>query len=207
MQEDAVAFSEGGTGPLVAGVHAAVAERPDGSLIAVGRDTDIDGKMPISISVDAGESWTYSASPFPPVGTGQRPVLLTLREGPLLLISFTDQFNKDHNGFGEYPGDGIEVEDSAGRSRRLFGLFAALSENGGTTWPEKKLITDNREPEYLETGDSAPNLKGFWIGPNRAEHSGYMAATQTPDNTIHVISSHWYYRFNIQWIKTPPPPM
>jgi hypothetical protein len=34
-----------------------------------------------------------------------------------------------------------------------------------------------------------------------AEPKGYLAATQTPDNVIHLISSNLYYRFNIAWLQ------
>ena len=41
-----------------------------------------------------GRTWTYSASEFPPIGGNQRLVLMRLREGPLLFISFTHDFFK-----------------------------------------------------------------------------------------------------------------
>ena len=196
-------FVEGGSGPLIAGVHGAVTEREDGALVAVGRNATVSGRLPLSLSTDEGRTWSYSATPFLPIGTGQRPVLISLLEGPLLLISFTNEFRKERDGFGESAEDGIEITDREGAKRRVFGMFAALSEDGGASWPARKLLTDERQPEYLETGDSAPNLKGFWMDNRRAEHSGYLAATQTPDRVIHLISSHWYYRFNLAWIRTP----
>ena len=38
----------------------------------------------------------------------------------------------------------------------------------------------------------------------QAEPLGYLAATQTPDNTIHLISSNIHYRFNMEWIMQKP---
>ncbi|GAI33660.1 unnamed protein product [marine sediment metagenome] len=34
-----------------------------------------------------------------------------------------------------------------------------------------------------------------------AEPRGYLAATQTPNGLIHLISSKQYYVFNLAWIK------
>jgi len=42
----------------------------DGRLLAFGRGNTIDGRMPRSVSADLAESWTYSASPFPPISGG-----------------------------------------------------------------------------------------------------------------------------------------
>ena len=74
----------------VAGIHAPVELLGDGSLLAIGRSNDIDGFSPLSHSSDFGKTWTYEASSFPPILSGQRTVLMRLKEGPLLFISFTD---------------------------------------------------------------------------------------------------------------------
>jgi hypothetical protein len=34
-----------------------------------------------------------------------------------------------------------------------------------------------------------------------AEHGGHLAATQTPDGVIHLISSRLHYRLNLAWLK------
>lgn len=101
------------TGSTIAGIHAGIVERKDGSLMAFGRGNAIDGRMPCSISRDGGLSWEYSATPFPPIGSGQRLVLKRLQEGPILLCSFGPN-----------------------------GLFAALSYDDGASWPVQKLLTD-----------------------------------------------------------------
>jgi sulfatase modifying factor 1 len=51
-----------------------------------------DHKLPISISTDGGKTWTYSISEFPDITSGQRITLKALKEGPLLLCTFTDDF-------------------------------------------------------------------------------------------------------------------
>lgn len=110
------------TGSTLAGIHAGIVERKDGSLMAFGRGNAIDGKMPCSISHDGGHTWAVSATEFPSIGSGQRLILKRLDEGPLLLCSFGEN-----------------------------GLFVALSYDEGATWPVKKLLTDGK-PRTLDGG-------------------------------------------------------
>jgi len=189
-------FRSGGSGRgTIAGIHAGVVELNDGKLMAFGRGDSIAERMPMSVSEDLGESWTYTASPFSPIGGGQRLVLMRLREGPLMLVSFTctDRKNPRTRGMDFPRGDGSSL--------RGYGMFAAISEDEGKTWPTRKLITPG-------SGDFDG---GAWTGSftaaaDNAEHAGYLTATQTPDGTIHLLSSALHYRFNLPWIKTPPQP-
>lgn len=106
----------------IAGIHAGVVQLADGSLMTLGRGNSIDGRMPMSLSADMGASWEYSASVFPPIGSGQRLVLLRLQEGPLMLASFGPQ-----------------------------GLFLSLSDDQGRSWSEPKLLTDGKT-RHLDGG-------------------------------------------------------
>ena len=104
------------TGSTIKGIHAGIVELKDGRLMAFGRGNAIDGKMPCSISADGGYTWSYSATEFPPIGSGQRLVLRRLLEGPLMLCSFGPN-----------------------------GLFVALSYDEGASWPVQKLLTDGKK--------------------------------------------------------------
>ena len=90
----------GGSGPCIAGIHAAVVELADGRLMAYGRFDDVadqqrfDFRMPVSYSSDLGDTWTYEPGKFPVISNTQRAVLLRLREGPILFCSFTDQVHQ-----------------------------------------------------------------------------------------------------------------
>jgi len=184
-------FAEGATGAWIAGIHAGVVQLKDGSLLAFGRGNNINGKMPKSVSRDMGRTWTYSASEFPPISGGQRLVLRRLIEGPILLVSFTN------------PKTGMLIRDAAGKQRRVYGMFAALSFDEGRTWPIKKLITAGGPSRRLDGGG---NTGYFIMDDNHAEPRGYLAATQTPNGLIHLISSKLYYVFNLAWLKEPMPP-
>lgn len=189
-------FKAGGTGGLIAGIHAGVVQLKDGSLMALGRNNNIpnaDGvmRMPMSISKDMGKSWTYSASEFPPIAGGQRLVLLRLKEGPILLISFTHH--------PEEPDDskiGMLFPDGKGGTFKGYGMYAALSYDEGKTWPVKKLLTDGKD-RYLNGGAWTG---AFEMSRTKAEPRGYLAVTQTPDNLIHLMSSSIHYRFNLNWL-------
>ena len=104
------------TGSIIKGIHAGIVELKDGRLMAFGRGNAIDGRMPCSISADGGYTWTYGATEFPPIGSGQRLVLKRLQEGPLMLCSFGPD-----------------------------GLFVALSYDEGESWPVKRLLTDGKK--------------------------------------------------------------
>lgn len=193
-------FRAGATGGLIAGIHAGVVQLNDGRLLAFGRNDDLPGpdqlslRMPMSISTDMGKSWTYSASEFPPVSSGQRLVLTRLNEGPLLLMAFThhpDETNEAKRG--------MIFRDAQGGAKKGYGLYAAVSFDEGKTWPLKKLLTDGRE-RYLNGGAWTG---AFQMDATHAEPKGYLAITQTPDNLIHLVSSSMHYRFNLAWLKEP----
>ena len=155
--------------------------------MAFGRGAAINGRMPMSVSGDLGKSWMYSASPFPPISSGQRPALERLREGPILFCSFAKE---------------IAIRDSSGRPRNGSGLFAALSADEGKTWSVKRLVTDGGP---ARTVDGGGNTGRFTLSADSAEPRGYLCLSQAPNGVIHLISSKQHYAFNYAWLTTPPP--
>jgi len=180
-------FSAGSTGATIAGIHAGFVQLNDGRLLAFGRGNNIDGRMPRSVSADLAESWTYSASPFPPISGGQRLVILRLREGPILFCSFGRQ---------------VRFRDASGTERTGSGLFAALSTDEGKSWEIKRLVTDDGPPRSLDGGG---NTHQFTMSATSAEPRGYLSICQTPDGLIQLISSKQHYAFNLAWLNAPPP--
>jgi hypothetical protein len=201
-------------GGLIRGIHARIVEIADGKLLAFARHhgvasarseyrwnegTDLplmnveslgELRMPMSITTSRGLQWDFKASPFPPIGSGQRLELIRLREGPLLLISFTSKRKADLDDL-----DGFPMVDGSGQAVVGYGMFAALSWDDGETWPVKKLVTPG-SGEYDGGAWTGP----FTATPTRAEHAGYLSATQTPDGVIHLLSSRLHYRFNLTWL-------
>jgi hypothetical protein len=176
----------------IAGIHAGVVQLKDGRLMAFGRGDNIDGMMPKSISTDMGKTWTYSASPFPPISGGQRLVLLRLKEGPIFFASFFGSRREP-----EY----MSIVDASGKKRLVTGLFSALSFDEGETWPCIRLVSDDGPGRQVETMDG----RMFTMGFSSAEPGGYMSVCQAADGIIHLISSRQHYAFNLAWLKTPPP--
>ncbi len=181
-------------GGRIAGIHAGVVQLRDGQLMALGRGDNIDGMMPKSISSDMGETWTYSGSPFQAVRGMQRPVLLRLKEGPLLFVSFCGARTQPNR-------QDMMITDASGKQRPVSGVFAALSFDEGETWPTRRLISDDGPPREMETTDRMT----FTMSAGSAETFGYLSACQTANRLIHLISSKNHYVFNLAWLKTPAP--
>lgn len=171
----------GGQAGWIAGIHASFVELKDGRLLAIGRSNNIDGRMPMSVSADRGRTWTYRASPFPPILSGQRAVIVRLQEGPLLVLSYTDLNASYQKGAQQ----GIDITDAAGSVRKGFGTFSALSFDEGETWRDYKIIPLNEQ------------------SPLEGERGGYLAFVQTPDGVIHFVTSRHYYSCNLAWLKAP----
>ena len=199
-----------GCGGNINGNHPGVAQLGDGRLIGLLRDREVPGeevvttyedmgktfthktrkrRMVKAISEDGGKTWTHLTSPFPGIGGGQRLVLMRLREGDLFLASFADR--------------GIIITDSSNAKREVRGMFAALSEDGGKTWPYVRLVSDD--------GPGTPGMTTnggyFAMSARNAEYRGYMSGCQGLDGVIHLVSSYSHYSFNLTWLKTLPPPL
>jgi formylglycine-generating enzyme required for sulfatase activity len=179
---------DGATAGWIAGIHASVVELKNGDLLAFGRDSNINGFSPFSQSSDGGKTWTYRASPFPPIRSGQRAIIKRLNEGPLLLVSYTDLTASYSDGTSK----GMEIVDRAGDRQTVYGLFSSLSFDDGQTWQNRKLVPIDPAGDLYTVGNSA-------------ERGGYLSGVQTPDNMIHIVTSRQYYQFNLAWLKAPMP--
>jgi len=185
----------------IIGQHPGIVQLKDGSIMAVGRDNWFPNSLcpgfglPISESKDWGETWSYRREPSLSGGIdgSQRPVLIRLREGPILYIGFTNQKYAK-------PPQGIMITDENGNQHMVYGMFSALSFDEGKTWEYHKLITPGPEKKEYNGGG---NTRIFTTDATHAEPLGYLQATQSPDGIIHLISSRLHYRFNLAWLKTP----
>ncbi|MEK0317477.1 SUMF1/EgtB/PvdO family nonheme iron enzyme [Cohnella sp. 56] len=174
-------------GGLIRGIHAPVEELSDGRLLAFGRGDEMHGRMAQSISADMGRTWRYEESEFDPIGMGQRAVLRRLKEGPLFLASFAD---------------GMEIVDRSGQTRKITGLFAAVSYDDGETWPCKRLVSTDEDGGVWDGGAWTGE---FRMDRSHAEPKGYLAMVQGRDGIIHLLSSRIHYAFNLQWVLERSP--
>lgn len=180
-------FKVGGTGAWIAGIHASITELPDGSLMSIGRGDNLDGCQPKSISTDGGETWIYSSSGFPAIGSGQRCTLQRLSNGHIFFASFAPK---------------LALKDETGKEADGSGLYAALSVDGGKTFPYKRLVV-NEKRSGIYNGWGWQHE--FEMTPLKAEPKGYVTSTVARNGLIHLISSGNEYVFNEEWIKTLPP--
>ncbi|MHC4755774.1 MAG: exo-alpha-sialidase, partial [Planctomycetota bacterium] len=174
-------------GGVIRGIHAGVVQLDNGCYLAYGRPEA--WTLPKSLSCDMGKSFTYSDSQFPSVGGAQRNVLLRLKGGDLFLAGFADR--------------GVEITDSAGNKRRVYGLYTAVSEDQGKTWPYIRLVTDDGPGRAVQCTDGGL----FIMSQRNAEPRGYASVCQSLDGLIHLISSQEHYAFNLKWLKTAAPPV
>mgnify|MGYP000927952935 FL=1 len=195
-------FRPGGQGVRHAGIHAGIVQLADGRLMTLSRLNEpaeqepFGFTTPASYSSDWGTTWTYQSTPFPAISSVQRAVFLRLREGPLLFCSFTDQ-SRDWN-----QRKGLPFKDAAGGQFTGYGLFAAVSFDEGQTWPLRRLLT----PGGPSRTASGIDRRQITISETLAEPSGYLAACQTRDGLVQLISSKNHYVFNLAWLKQLPPP-
>ncbi len=181
------------------GIHAPIVELQDGRLMTFGRlnseseQKAFNFKTPASFSSDGGKTWTHEPTEFPAISSVQRQVLMRLHEGPLLFCSFTDLSANARNP------KGLAFKSKNGEFNGS-GLFAAVSFDDGKTWPSKRLITPGG-PERTVNGIDRNMFK---LSDTRAEHNGYLAATQTRDGRIQLITSRNHYVFNLAWLKALP---
>jgi formylglycine-generating enzyme required for sulfatase activity len=186
--------------PRFPGLHNTIVQLKDESLLAFARLDDVesqarfDFKTPMSLSRDMGKTWDVTASEFPVVSSTQRPVMIRLKEGPLLWCSFTDQARNRNNR------KGMRFRHAGGGEYTGYGLYAALSFDEGTSWPVRKLVTPGGPPRKRNSTDNSY----FVLSDTEAEVLGYLAAIQARDGTIHLISSKNHYEFNLAWLKQLP---
>jgi hypothetical protein len=106
------------TGGRTGGRHTTLVAGKDGALIGFGgKNTNIDGFMPVSISRDGGKTWQKTKTQFMPLGSGQRPSVIRLASGRLFFVA-----------------DGSIHKGAPGSGPVKPGAFAAVSDDDGKTW-------------------------------------------------------------------------
>ena len=197
------------------GNHPGVTQLADGRLLGFVRQEEVEGKRVVTTyqdlgrtrthvarkwrmaqcySEDLGKTWSREASIFPGLEGGQRLALLRLREGPLFFASLADD---------QARGPGIMMTDASGSRREIRGLFAAVSDDGGKSWSNLRLISDDGPGQAIESTNGAMCA----ISARNAEPRGYLAACQGANGLIHLVSSRQHYTFNLAWLRTPAPPL
>ena len=172
------------TGGRTGGRHTTLVPLKDGGILGLGgKNTNIDGFMPQSISRDGGKTWTVSKTQFPALGTNQRPVLIRLASGRLFFAGDWQDIN------GQRP---------AGVTQR--GAYVALSSDEGKTWEVKTL------PGTLPHESWTMPERALWKSKTGGGDGtlGYAVAAQAPNGLIHLVTSmnhpSLHFEMNEAWI-------
>jgi formylglycine-generating enzyme required for sulfatase activity len=165
------------------GRHTAFAVLRDGRILGMGgKNTDIDGFMPKSVSTDAGGMWAVSKTIFPALGSNQRPTLLRLASGRLFFAGdWQDRKGRQPKGVTER------------------GAYVALSDDEGSTWRVKTL------PDTLPHEAWVLPQRKLWAAKFHGSGTlGYAVAAQAPNGVIHLITSMnhpaLHFEMNEAWI-------
>lgn len=114
------------TGGRTAGRHTTIVFARNGDLLGFGgKNSEIQGRMPLATSTDYGKTWTKSKTPFDPLASGERPSVIRLLSGRLFFVA---DYNPNHQ-----------------KHLHKDGAYVALSDDDGKTWTEKRL------PAYILT--------------------------------------------------------
>lgn len=111
------------TGGRTAGRHTTIVMARNGDILGFGgKNSSIDGRMPLATSADGGKTWVKSKTPFDPLDSGERPSVIRLALGRLLFVA---DFNPNHE-----------------KHIHKDGAYVALSDDDGKTWKQKRLPAD-----------------------------------------------------------------
>lgn len=200
-----------------AGRHSSAVELSDGRLLAMGgKNSNLDGYMPFAVSGDRGDTWTVGKTPFPALGSGQRPCIIRLQSGKLFFCGdFQDKKGNRPDGTirsdgmngpgGKIGSDGMLCsrgtdgsdeplrpgEMNGSGSTAQSGCYAAWSEDEGENWTITRLWGTAKRKKNPELFGGADTL-------------GYSVCRQTPDGMIHVVTSNnhplLHLEFNEAWL-------
>ncbi len=123
------------------GRHSVIVPLDDqGNLLSIGgKNNSIDGWSPQNTSTDWGATWSAGKpSPFPPLGSAQRPSLIKLANGHLFFVSDAWLQKKD-----QAPPAGWQNGD---------GCFVAISTNNGESWHIKTLPVQLPNHQFRKHG-------------------------------------------------------
>jgi predicted heme/steroid binding protein len=158
------------------GRHSVIVPLDDkGRLLSIGgKNASVNGWSPENISTNYGASWSKSVeSPFPPLGSAQRPSLIRLADGNLFFVSDAYLHKLERP-----PPDGWNFGN---------GCFVALSTNNGVSWRIKTL------PVQLPNHERGTNGTLGYVTARQAPNGVIHVLTTETQPCLH-------YELNEAWI-------
>ena len=163
-------------GGRTGGRHSVIVPLDDkGNLLSIGgKNASVDYWSPENISTNWGATWSAStASPFPPLGSAQRPSFIKLADGNLFFVSDAYLHKAQRP-----PPDGWKYGN---------GCFVALSTNSGTSWRIKSL------PVQLPNHERGTNGTLGYVTARQAPNGVIHILTTETQPCLH-------YELNEAWI-------
>jgi formylglycine-generating enzyme required for sulfatase activity len=165
------------TGGRTAGRHTTIVIARNGNILGFGgKNSSIDGRMPLATSSDGGKTWVKSKTPFDPLESGERPSVIRLASGRLFFVADYNPHHEKH----------IHKD----------GAYVALSDDDGQTWKQKRLpadiltvgyVTATQGPDGMIHIATSKNTVNFEIELNEAwVLSDSEAATPEPVSIANV---------------------
>jgi hypothetical protein len=172
------------TGGRTAGRHTTIVIARNGDILGFGgKNSAIDGRMPLATSSDGGKTWVKSKTPFDPLESGERPSVIRLASGRLFFVADFNPHNEKH----------VHKD----------GAYVALSDDDGKNWKIKRLppdiltvgyVTATQGPDGIIHIATSKNTINYEIELNEEwVFSDSEAASPEPNSigpvTMH--SEHW----------------
>jgi formylglycine-generating enzyme required for sulfatase activity len=172
------------TGGRTAGRHTTIVLAKNGDILGFGgKNSDIDGHMPLATSSDSGKSWRKSKTPFDPLASGERPSVIRLASGRLFFVADYNPANEKH----------IHKD----------GAYVALSEDDGKSWKQRRLpadiftvgyVTATQGPDGIIHIATSKNTVNYEIELNEAwVFSDATAATPEATSITDVVEHHEFW--------------
>lgn len=165
------------TGGRTAGRHTTIVIARNGDILGFGgKNSEIDGRMPLATSADGGKTWVKSKTPFDPLASGERPSVIRLASGRLFFVA---DYNPNHQ-----------------KHIHKDGAYVALSDDDGKTWKQKRLpsniltvgyVTATQGPDGVIHISTSKNAVNYEIELNEAwALSDSDTETAQPTSIAHV---------------------
>ena len=168
------------TGGRTAGRHTTIVMAQNGDIFGFGgKNSNIDGRMPLATSSDGGRTWTKSKTIFDPLSSGERPSVIRLVSGRLFFVADFNPHNEKH--------------------LHKDGAYVALSGDDGKTWKQKRLpadiltvgyVTATQGPDGVIHIATSKNTVNYEIELNEAWVFAPDAALLPVPNSIGPLTKH-----------------
>jgi formylglycine-generating enzyme required for sulfatase activity len=181
------------TGGRTAGRHTTIVIARNGNILGFGgKNSAIDGRMPLAASSDGGRTWVKSKTPFDPLWSGERPSVIRLASGRLFFVADYNPHQQKH----------VHKD----------GAYVALSDDDGKTWKIKRLppdiltvgyVTATQGPDGIIHIATSKNVVNYEIELNEAwVLSDVEAAPPVPDSVAPITKHTEHFsngRLKAEW--------